>query len=162
LGARRITISTAGYIPGIEMLAQETLQVGLAVSLHAADDALRDQLVPLNKNYPLDDLLRACRAYVEATRRRITIEYALIDQVNDATAQAYQLADRLQGLLCHVNLIPLNPTAAGDYRPARPEAVRSFANALQERQVTTTVRLGRGMDIQASCGQLRQQRLRYP
>jgi 23S rRNA (adenine2503-C2)-methyltransferase len=155
LGARKITLSTAGYVPGIERLAQESLQVGLAVSLHAADDGLRDQLVPLNRTYPIAELMGACRYYVARTKRRITIEYALIDQVNDSVAQAHQLADLLHGLLCHVNLIPLNPTADGPYRPSTRQRVSAFVGALQEHQVPTTMRLGRGMDIEAGCGQLR-------
>lgn len=157
LGARRITISTAGHAPGIRRLAQEPLQVGLAVSLHAADDSLRDQLVPLNRRYPLDELMSACREYVNTTRRRMTIEYALIDQVNDSIEQAERLADLLEGLLCHVNLIPLNPTAGTGYRPSPLRRVNEFQIALLERQVPTTVRLGRGIEIQAGCGQLRHQ-----
>ena len=159
LGARRITLSTAGYVPGIRQLAQESLQVGLAVSLHAADDALRDQLVPLNRTYPLADLFDACHEYVSLTRRRITIEYALIDGTNDSMSQAQDLAALLQGLLCHVNLIPLNPTAECAYRPSTQERTRAFRNALLEHHVPTTVRLRRGADIQAGCGQLRQQQL---
>jgi 23S rRNA (adenine2503-C2)-methyltransferase len=157
LGARRITISTAGHVPGIRQLAQEPLQVGLAVSLHAADDALRDKLVPLNRRHPLAELMDACREYVKTTRRRITIEYALIDQVNDSAEQAERLADLLEGLLCHVNLIPLNPTAGIDYRPSPLRRVNEFQIVLLERQVPTTVRLGRGIEIQAGCGQLRHQ-----
>jgi 23S rRNA (adenine2503-C2)-methyltransferase len=156
LGARRITISTAGHVPGIERLAQESLQVGLAVSLHAADDALRDQLVPLNRTYPLARLMEACRAYVALTRRRITVEYVLIDDVNDSVAQAEQLARLLDGLLCHVNLIPLNPTPEGDYRPPPADRVGAFYRALVQHGVSTTMRLRRGVDIQAGCGQLRQ------
>jgi 23S rRNA (adenine2503-C2)-methyltransferase len=160
LGARRITLSTAGYVPGIERLAQESLQVGLAVSLHAADDGLRDQLVPLNQTYPLAELMGACREYVRLTHRRVTIEYALIDQVNDSVAQAHRLAELLRGLLCHVNLIPLNPTADGQYRPSTQPGVHTFARTLQEHQIPTTVRLGRGVDIEAGCGQLRSKRSR--
>jgi 23S rRNA (adenine2503-C2)-methyltransferase len=157
LGARRITISTAGHAPGIRQLAREPLQVGLAVSLHAADDALRDELVPLNRRYPLAELMAACRDYVTTTRRRITIEYALIDQVNDSIDQAEQLADLLEGLLCHTNLIPLNPTAGTDYRPSPLHRVNEFQITLLERGIPTTVRLGRGIEIQAGCGQLRRQ-----
>ena len=155
LSARRITLSTAGYLPGIERLAGERLQVGLAVSLHAADDALRDQLVPLNHRYPIADLLAACRGYVARTGRRITIEYALIDGVNDTLAHAYRLADLLRGLLCHVNLIPLNPVPEAGYRPSPQTRVRAFQRALKERGVPATVRLRRGVHIQAACGQLR-------
>lgn len=160
LGARRITLSTAGVVPGILRMAEERQQVGLAVSLHAAEDELRDQLVPLNKRYPLAELMAACHEYVSQTRRRITIEYALIDGVNDALGQAHQLARLLYGLDCHVNLIPLNPAATGapgaEYRPSPRERVRAFQGVLTEHGFPTTVRLRRGIDIQAGCGQLRQ------
>ena len=156
MGARKITLSTAGYVPGINRLATESLQVGLAVSLHAADDALRDRLVPLNRRYPLPELLSACRDYVSQTGRRITIEYALIEQVNDAISHARQLARLLHGLLCHVNLIPLNPTPGCDYQPSPLERVRAFQRALVDQQIAATVRVRRGLDVLAGCGQLRQ------
>jgi 23S rRNA (adenine2503-C2)-methyltransferase len=156
LGARRITISTAGYVPGIRRLAQESLQVGLAVSLHAAEDGLRDQLVPLNRRYPLAELLAACREYVAQSGRRITIEVTLIEGLNDSPDQARQLARLLRGLDCHVNLIALNPSPGIDYRPSPRHRVRAFQHALVEQQVAATVRLRRGVDIQAGCGQLRQ------
>ncbi len=154
IGARRITISTAGHVPGIRQLAQESLQVGLAVSLHAADDELRDTLVPLNRTYPLAELLDACAEYIALTNRRVTVEYALIDGVNDAVGQAHQLADLLEGMLCHVNLIPLNPTEKSAYRPSPGDQVLAFHRALLDRHIQTTVRLRRGIDIQAGCGQL--------
>jgi 23S rRNA (adenine2503-C2)-methyltransferase len=160
LGARRITLSTVGVVPGILRLAQERLQVGLAVSLHAADDALRDQLVPLNKRYPLADLMDACHAYVAQTRRRITIEVCLSEGINDEVRQAQQLARLLYGLNCHVNLIPLNPDPdAGPsamHRPPSRKRVRAFQRVLTKGGIPTTVRLRRGIDIQAGCGQLRQ------
>jgi 23S rRNA (adenine2503-C2)-methyltransferase len=158
LGARRITLSTAGVVPGIVRLAGERLQVGLAVSLHAADDELRDQLVPLNKRYPLADLLNACHAYVDQTRRRITIEYCLIEDVNDTIQQAQQLGRVLRGLDCHVNLIPLNPAPSVDYRASPRQRVYAFQHVLAELGIPVTVRLRRGIDIQAGCGQLRQRR----
>jgi len=165
LGSRRITLSTAGVVPGILRLATERLQVGLAVSIHAANDELRDQLVPLNKRYPLADLMNACREYVAQTGRRITIEYCLIDEVNDEAQQAHQLGHLLHGLNCHVNLIPLNPDPAASeqearsgttYRPSSRERVRAFQRVLADEGIPTTVRLRRGIDIQAGCGQLRQ------
>jgi 23S rRNA (adenine2503-C2)-methyltransferase len=156
LGARRITLSTAGYVPGIRRLAQESLQVGLAVSLHAADDTLRDQLVPLNRTYPLSDLLDVCHDYIERTHRRITFEYALMDGVNDSVRQAQQVATLLRKLMCHVNLIPLNSTAESPYRPSPKHRVDAFYRTLLEHQISTSVRLRRGVDIQAGCGQLRQ------
>ena len=158
VGARRITISTAGHVPGIRRLAEQDLQVGLAVSLHAADDALRDELVPLNRTFPLSELLSACREYTARTRRRITVEYALMDGVNDSTAQANQLSDLLRGLLCHVNLIPLSPTPDSPYGPSPQMRVRAFQRVLLGRHVPVTVRVRRGIDIQAGCGQLRQRR----
>jgi 23S rRNA (adenine2503-C2)-methyltransferase len=159
LGARRITISTAGVVPGILNLAQERLQVGLAVSLHAAEDELRDQLVPLNRRYPVAELLGACHAYTMQTGRRITIEVALIDGVNDSLQQARQLALRLQGLNCHVNLIPLNPSPGAVYRPSPRNKVNAFQRTLAEQEIAVTVRLRRGADIQAGCGQLRGRRM---
>jgi len=155
LGARRFTISTAGMVPGIRCMAQEKLEVGLAVSLHAADDVLRNRLVPLNKRYPLAELLAACREYVEQTSRRVSFEYALIQGLNDDPRQARELGQFLRGLLCHVNLIPLNPTTECDYRPSARERIMAFRRELNDTGIPNTVRLGRGADIQAGCGQLR-------
>jgi len=155
LGARRMTISTVGVVPGIERLSQKPLQVNLAVSLHAASDALRNRLVPVNRRWPIPKLLAACRDYVDRTGRRVTFEYALIDGVNDSVQQAQTLADLLEGLLCHVNLIPLNPTPGSSYRPSPPERTAAFREVLVRRGVPTTVRARKGIDIQAGCGQLR-------
>ncbi len=155
LGARRVTISTVGVVPGIERLSEAGLQVNLAVSLHAADNRLRDQLVPVNRRWPIGELMAACREYVDRTHRRVTFEYALIDGVNDSPQQAHALADLLEGLLCHVNLIPLNPTGGSDYRPSPPERVLAFKGILTRRGISTTVRARKGVDIQAGCGQLR-------
>lgn len=156
LGARRITVSTAGEIPGIERLARAELQINLAISLHASDDALRDLLVPLNRKYPLRDVMRAARAYVAQTRRRVTFEYALMDRVNDTLEQARALARLLRGLLCHVNLIPLNPTRASPYQRSPHERVIAFEQILRDAHIPTTVRVERGIEIAAGCGQLRQ------
>ena len=155
LGARRITISTVGIVPGIERLARERLQVNLAVSLHAPTDRLRNKLVPVNRRYGLARLLAACRYYVAQTGRRISFEYALMDGVNDSREQAQRLAGLLKGLLCHVNLIPLNPTAEAPYRPSPRERVMAFQAELIRLGIRTTVRLRRGLDIEAGCGQLR-------
>jgi 23S rRNA (adenine2503-C2)-methyltransferase len=155
LGARRFTISTAGMVPGIERMAQEKLEVGLAISLHAANDSLRDRLVPLNKRYPLSRLIDACRKYVESTGRRISFEYALIQGVNDDPKQARELGQLLRGLLCHVNLIPLNATAGCEYQPAGRDRIMAFRRELNHLGIANTLRLGRGVDIQAGCGQLR-------
>jgi 23S rRNA (adenine2503-C2)-methyltransferase len=157
LGARAMTLSTVGLAPAIRRMIHEPEQVGLAVSLHAPTDALRDELVPVNRRYPLAMLMQVCRDYVRATRRRISFEYALMDGVNDRDEQAGQLADLIQGMLAHVNLIPLNPTADSPYRGSPPERVRAFQAVLERRGIPTTLRLRRGIDIQAGCGQLRAQ-----
>lgn len=156
LGARRITVSTAGIVPGIERLARERLQINLAISFHAPDDALRDVLVPLNRKYPLREVMRAARAYAERTHRRVTFEYALMDGVNDSPEQARALARLLRGLLCHVNLIPLNPTSASPYRRSPEARVLAFEKVLRDAGVPTTLRVERGIEIAAGCGQLRQ------
>jgi len=158
LGARHITISTAGFVPGVEALAQERSQLGLAVSLHAANDQLRDRLVPLNLRYPLEALMVACYDYVKKTRRRITFEYALIEGINDSTHHAQELARLLSGLLCHVNLIPLNPTVDCGWRGSPKDVVLAFQRELLKEGVPVTVRVDRGVDIQAGCGQLRSRR----
>lgn len=155
LGARRITVSTVGVVPGINRLAEEGLQVGLAVSLHAPSDELRKTLVPLARRYPLSDLLSACRSYVEHTGRRVTFEYALVHDVNDSLQQARQLAHLLSGLQCHVNLIPLNPTADCPWQPSAQDRVLAFHGELRRLRVGSTIRLRRGIDIEAGCGQLR-------
>ncbi len=156
LGQRRITVSTVGLVPGIERFAREGLQVGLAVSLHAATDKLRETMVPINRQYPLDRLMAACRDYVAHTGRRVSFEWALINGVNDGVEQARALADRVQGMLCHVNLIPLNPTSGYGGRPSAPARVAAFRAELERHGVPTTVRVRRGIDIQAGCGQLRE------
>jgi 23S rRNA (adenine2503-C2)-methyltransferase len=155
LGARRFTISTAGIVPGIEHLARAQVAVGLAVSLHAPDNALRDKLVPINQRYPLERLLSAVKLYIKHTGRRVTFEYCLARGVNDGDAHARGVARLLQGLLCHVNLIPLNAVAGAPYQPSAPERVTRFQELLEEGRIQTTVRLRRGEDIQAGCGQLR-------
>lgn len=158
LGARRMTISTAGVVPGIERLAGEALQVGLAISLHAPTDALRRKLVPISSRYPLGQLMAACERYVKCTGRRVTFEYALIQGVNDSLEQARLLAALLSGLLCHVNLIPLNPTADSEWQPSSPVQVSAFNEELRGSRINSTVRVRRGMSIEAGCGQLRSRR----
>lgn len=154
LGARRFTISTVGIVPAIRRFTQEKRQYNLAVSLHAADDELRSTLVPINRKYPLDELLDACWEYVSVTGRRISFEWALIQDVNDGIDQAIRLASRIKGRLCHVNLIPLNPTRrySGQASP-RMRAI-AFRQELERRGIPCTIRLRRGIDIQAGCGQL--------
>jgi len=159
LGARRVTVSTAGVVPGINRLAEQGTQVGLAVSLHAPTDELRKTLVPVARRYPLSDLLPACQHYVEQTGRRVTFEYALVHDVNDSLPQARQLAHLLSGLLCHVNLITLNPTADCPWQPSGPDRVLAFHGELRRLRVGSSVRLRRGIDIEAGCGQLRSRAL---
>ncbi|MDE3090414.1 MAG: 23S rRNA (adenine(2503)-C(2))-methyltransferase RlmN [Chloroflexota bacterium] len=156
MGARRVTVSTSGEIPGVDRLAREKLQINLAISLHAPDDDLRDLLVPLNRKYPLKELMRAVRAYADKTRRRVTFEYALMDGVNDKPEQARAIAQMLRGLLCHVNLIPLNPTAASPYGRTPYERVKAFEQILRDAGIPTTLRVEKGIEIAAGCGQLRQ------
>lgn len=158
LGARRITISTVGLVPGIQRLAEEGRQIGLAVSLHAPTDALRDKLVPINRRYPLNQLMAACRHYVQRTGRRIGFEYALIHGINDSPERARQLARLVDGLLCHVNLIPLNPVPESPYQPSPRDRILAFQAELNRSKVPNTLRVERGIDIQAGCGQLRSQR----
>jgi len=160
LGARRFTISTVGLIPAIRRFTQEDRQVNLAISLHAADDELRSTLLPISRKYPLDDLLAACQAYVQATGRRITFEWALIREVNDMPEQAQRLAERLQpfrrsgAALCHVNVIPLNPTRSYRGRATTRERAEAFKAILEAAGIPCTIRMRRGVDIQAGCGQL--------
>lgn len=154
LGARHITVSTSGIAPRIRQLAREPFQVNLAVSLHATDDELRTRLVPINRRYPLAELMAACRDYIAVTRRRISFEYTLIRDVNDSPEHARRLAALLRGLLCHVNLIPLNPIDA-DMQEPEPAAVLAFAAALRRLHIPATVRYSRGRSIAAACGQLR-------
>jgi 23S rRNA (adenine2503-C2)-methyltransferase len=155
MGARRMTISTAGLAPGILRMAEEELQVNLAVSLHAATDELRDELVPVNRSYPLHELMRAVRAYIKRTNRRVTFEYVLIKGVNDALVQAHRLAERLEGMLCHVNLIPFNPIPGSGWQPADPATVAAFQRILAQSNIPVNVREERGLEIAAACGQLR-------
>lgn len=160
LGARAMTLSTVGLVPGIRRMAHEPEQVNLAVSLHAAHDTLRDQLVPINRRFPLAELLEACRYYIAHTRRRVSFEYALIAEVNDRDEDAHQLAELLEGLLAHVNLIPLNPIPDSSLQPSPRVRVQAFQRILQQHHIPCTVRLRRGLDIQAGCGQLRLHRQR--
>ena len=158
IGARHITLSTAGVVPFIDRLAEEPYQVKLAVSLHAPNDALRSQLVPINRRWPIDEMLAACRRYVARTGRRVTFEYVLIEDVNDDERTAVELARCLRGLLCHVNLIPYNPTPAAPlFRRPGPERIERFRAVLERYGIPATVRYSRGVEIAAACGQLRAQ-----
>jgi 23S rRNA (adenine2503-C2)-methyltransferase len=155
MGARRITISTVGVVPGILELAERPEQFRLAVSLHAPNEALRQQLIPLEKKYPLPELMKALDRFEEAGGRRITFEYVMIAGVNDDLEQARQLAQLVGRFQSHVNLIPFNPIPGPDWRPSPPERLRAFAGLLEELGVPATIRTPRGRDIAAACGQLR-------
>ncbi len=152
---RNITVSTCGLVEQIDRLAEHDLPITLAVSLHAPNDMIRRQLMPVANRYAMEDVLAACRRYTETTHRRITFEYGMIRGMNDSFENANELADRLSGLLCHVNLIPLNPVAEREYRGSAPETVRAFAAQLEKRRIPVTVRREMGQDIDAACGQLR-------
>lgn len=158
IGARHITVSTAGLVPGIRRLASEPLQINLAVSLHAADDETRSTLMPINRRYPLASLMGACREYIQRTNRRIFFEYVLIEGVNDSREHAERLADLLQGMLCHVNLIPMNPVPGEQYHRPGPVRIHAFHEVLRARGVATTLRMEKGIEIAGGCGQLRARR----
>jgi len=153
-GARRFTISTVGLVPMIRRFADEKRQVNLAISLHAADDESRVSMLPINKKYKIDDVLDVCRYYVAQTGRRVTFEWALINGVNDTPEVAKRLALRLKGLLCHVNAIPLNPTAGYEGRATDRQRALLFKETLEQAGIPCTIRMRRGIDIQAGCGQL--------
>jgi 23S rRNA (adenine2503-C2)-methyltransferase len=154
LGARRFTISTVGLVPAIHRFADEDRQINLAISLHAANDELRSSMLPVNKRYPLAQLIEACRYYIHKTHRRLTFEWALIRDVNDSEEQATQLAQLLKGLLCHVNVIPLNPTKKFGGQATTRDRALAFCAVLESAGIPATIRIRRGIDIQAGCGQL--------
>ncbi len=155
VGARRITVSTVGVVPGIHALAERPEQFRLAVSLHAPNHELRQSIVPIERKYAIPELMNALRAFEAAGGRRITFEYTMIDGVNDAPALAEQLADLIGEFHAHVNLIPYNPIPGPDWRPSPMGRIRRFAEALNARGIEATVREPRGRDIAAACGQLR-------
>ena len=155
LGARKITISTVGMVPAIRRYADEQRQTPLAISLHSATNDERDNLIPVNRKWPIEEIIDACQYYIEKTGRRLTFEWALISHENDTIEQAQALGKLLQGMLCHVNLIPLNPTEGFAGGPSSKERVDKFQEVLAAYGVTSTVRVRRGIDIQAGCGQLR-------
>lgn len=158
LGMRHISLSTCGLVPRIRELAQLRLQLTLSVSLHAPNDEIRSRIMPVNRQYPLAQLIPACRDYFETTGRRISFEYAMIAGVNDSMACADELAALLRGMPVHVNLIPLNEVERSPLHPSSRETIRSFQQRLELRHINTTVRRSLGGDISAACGQLRRRR----
>ena len=155
ISMRHISLSTCGLVPKIDELAKRKLQISLAISLHGPNDAIRDRIMPVNKAYPSEELLAACRRYFDATGRRIHFEYAMIDGVNDSPEHATELLRRLKGLTAHFNLIPLNHVEESPLKPSSKAAVATFRKILEDGGITATVRRTLGGDIDASCGQLR-------
>jgi 23S rRNA (adenine2503-C2)-methyltransferase len=157
IGARHITVSTSGVVPGMDAMVEELPQVNLAISLHAADDALRDELVPINRKWPVAEVIAAGRRFSERTGRRVSLEYVLIDGLNDGLPAAEQLAGLARGWRSHVNLIPLNPTPGSRWSGTPLRRVNAFADVVRAAGVTVTVRDTRGREIEAACGQLHAQ-----
>ena len=160
ISMRHISLSTCGLVPKIDELAEKKLQISLAISLHGPNDEIRNKIMPVNKAYPIDVLLEACRRYYAATSRRIHFEYAMIDGVNDSEANARELLKRLKGLPAHVNMIPLNHVEESPLKPSSKAAVAKFQKILEDGGVTATVRRTLGGDIDASCGQLRRKHMK--
>ena len=155
ISMRHISLSTCGLVPKIDELAKRKLQISLAISLHGPNDEIRDKIMPVNRAYPSEELIQACRRYYAATSRRIHFEYAMIDGVNDSEANARELLRRLKGLPAHINLIPLNHVEESPLKPSSRAAVAAFQKTLEAGGLTATVRRTLGGDIDASCGQLR-------
>ncbi len=155
ISMRHISLSTCGLVPKIDQLGDRKLQISLAISLHGPNNAIRDRIMPVNKAYPVEDLIPACRRYYEKTSRRIHFEYAMIDSLNDSPRQAKELLELLKGLPSHVNLIPLNHVEESPLKPSTKAAVAAFQKILNDGGITATVRRTLGSDIDASCGQLR-------
>jgi len=154
MGARRFTVSTIGLIPQILRFARDFPQVNLAISLHAPSNILRSSLVPMNKHFPLENLISTCREYIKLTNRRISFEYVLIESVNDSTKQAEELITLVKGLLCHINLIPLNPVEKSHGVPSSVNRIQAFYRTLTSAGIPTTIRKSQGSEIKAGCGQL--------
>lgn len=155
IGMRHITLSTCGLVPEIYNLAKLNLQITLAISLHAPNDEIRKKIMPVANKYPIEEIMKACREYINNTNRRITFEYSMIRGVNDSNENAKELAALLKGLLCHVNLIPVNKVEERDYRKSAVERIQEFKKILESRGVEVTIRRELGADINAACGQLR-------
>ena len=160
IGMRHVSLSTCGLVDNMYKLSKEGLPITLSVSLHAPNDEIRSQMMPINRRYPIDTLLKACRDYIRETGRRISFEYAMIDGVNDSDACALELASKLKGMLCHVNLIPANEVKGKEHRRSSAQRLKRFSQLLEQQGITVTVRRTLGADINASCGQLRRQERR--
>ncbi len=155
LSARKMTVSTVGLVPMIRRFADEELPINLAISLHAANDALRSSMLPINLRYPIADLMEACRYYINQTNRRLSFEYTLVEGQNDSPAAGRELGVLLKGMLCHVNLIPMNPVPGSPLRGSASERIKAFQVALDRYGIPNSVRIEKGRDIQAACGQLK-------
>jgi 23S rRNA (adenine2503-C2)-methyltransferase len=160
VGYRKITVSTCGIVPKIRQFAEENMPVNLSVSLHAPNDDIRKTVMPVANRWTVDEIIKACRYYVNKTGRRVTFEYALIEGVNSDKKQAYELVRLLKGLLCHVNLIPVNSIRQTAYSKPNPETVKTFQNIIMNAKIPVSVRRELGSDIQAACGQLRKTEMR--
>lgn len=155
IGMRHITLSTCGLVPEIIKLSKLNLQITLAISLHAPNDVIRSRIMPIAKKYPINSIMDACRQYIKATNRRITFEYSLIKDVNDSLECAKELSNLLSGMLCHVNLIPVNEIKEREYKKSDPERIERFKKILESKGISVTIRRELGADINAACGQLR-------
>lgn len=155
IGARHITISTCGIIPKIKQLSEEKLQVNLAISLHAPNNELRSQIMPINKAYPLEELIATLKEYIKKTNRRVTIEYVILNKVNDSTKEALELANLLKGMNAYVNLIPYNETNNIEFKKSSKEQILKFYDTLKKNKINVTIRKEFGSNIDGACGQLR-------
>ena len=155
IGMRKMTISTSGLVPGIKKLAEENDQIGMAISLHAPNNSLRNRLMPVNRKYPIEKLMNAVNYYIDKTNRRVTFEYVLMKGLNDSQVNAHQLGELLKDVLCYVNLIPANPVSELGIKRPDYSTVNQFEEILKESGIQTTIRKERGVDIEAACGQLR-------
>lgn len=160
IGGRHISVSTCGLVPKILDFANENIQSTLSISLHAPNDKIRNTMMPISKKYTMEELIDACKEYIEKTNRRVTFEYAMVQNVNDSVECAEELASRLKGMLCHINLIPVNKIEDGIYTKSDNESIQKFRNVLNKKGITVTVRRELGSDIKAACGQLRRDRLK--
>ena len=155
LSQRGITVSTCGLVPRIKEFADRKTAVNLAISLHAPNDTMRKELMPIANRYSIKEIMEVCRYYIEQTNRRVTFEYSLVAGVNDKKEHAKMLSDLLEGMLCHVNLIPVNPIEERDYQQSTLKSIQNFKNLLEKNRINVTIRREMGRDIQAACGQLR-------